>query len=172
MEQWLSTQHPDARGFTYRDVATGLLHGHVRWPDGQPPTPFGCRWRGEQQHHHGRQYLRGKAMHSWARPTDEQILARMRARRKARGCRCHLPFVDPYAYTCEADDCEWRPSELNPFGGSTRPVNEPSAKVRRVCGCGWSTSTWHVDDGSADVELNRHVRRAHGGVYPPLKGGA
>ncbi|MCU1668390.1 MAG: hypothetical protein JWP40_1317 [Blastococcus sp.] len=98
MKQWIS--HPY---FRLRDVETGLLHGHIRWPEGRPPTPYGCRWCGEKRGHHGRQYLRSKGIHGWERPTEAQILARMRARRRARGCRCHLPYVDPYR--CEADDC-------------------------------------------------------------------
>ncbi|NUP53411.1 MAG: hypothetical protein HOW97_39735 [Catenulispora sp.] len=51
------------------------------------------------------------------------------------------------------------------FGGG-RPVNEPSAKVSRVCPvCDWTTSVWHVDDGSAEAELHRHVQNAHDGSY-------
>jgi hypothetical protein len=74
-------------------------------------------------------------------------------------CRCGEPDVDPYA--CEADDCSWEFPELNPFAGA-RPVNEPSAEVSRVCGwCGWRTSVWHVDDGSAEEELYRHKWRFH-----------
>lgn len=103
MEQWISERDPAGRGFWFRNVETGLLYGHVRYPDGQPPTPYGCRWCGDERHHHGRQYLRGRGGHGWEPPTDAQILARMRARRRARGCRCHLPFVDPYR--CEADEC-------------------------------------------------------------------
>jgi hypothetical protein len=64
--------------------ASGLAHGHVRWSDDRPPTPFGCRWCGIQRSHHGRQYLNGRGMHSWVRPTDAQIKARMLARRAAR----------------------------------------------------------------------------------------
>ncbi|MDX3398391.1 hypothetical protein [Streptomyces sp. ME01-18h] len=75
-------------------------------------------------------------------------------------CRCDEPGADPYA--CEADDCTGEFSELNPFGGA-RPVNEPSAEVSRKCDrCDWRTSVWHVDDGSADEELHRHIARAHG----------
>jgi hypothetical protein len=45
------------------------------------PSPFGCRWCGYPDPH-GRQYLPGRGMHSWERPTNEQIKARMRARRE------------------------------------------------------------------------------------------
>ncbi|MGW1158466.1 hypothetical protein ACWD5Q_06735 [Streptomyces sp. NPDC002513] len=78
-------------------------------------------------------------------------------------CRCDEPGADPYS--CEADDCSGHFSELNPFGGA-RPVNVPSAEVSRTCGCGWRTSVWHVDDGSADEELHGHIVRVHGGITP------
>jgi hypothetical protein len=97
----------------YRDEATGIRHGYVRWTADRPPTPFGCRWCGDEQGHHGRQYLRSRGVHVWERPTEAQIKARMRARRNARKavCRCLLalvarpfaPVVDPWK--CEADDC-------------------------------------------------------------------
>lgn len=79
-------------------------------------------------------------------------------------CRCHEPDADPYA--CEADDCHGYTSETNPFT-IRRSVHEPSAEVSRRCGqCAYRTSVWHVDDGSAEEELERHVTRVHGGVYP------
>jgi len=77
-------------------------------------------------------------------------------------CRCAEPDADPYA--CEADDCTGEFSELNPFGGG--PVQGNDAKVSRTCGCGWTTTVWHVADGSAEAELHGHVVRVHGGVYP------
>ncbi len=77
-------------------------------------------------------------------------------------CRCDEPDADPYA--CEADDCTGEFSELSPFGGG--PVQGHDAKVSRTCGCGWRTSVWHVNDGSAEEELHGHVTRVHGGVYP------
>lgn len=46
--------------------------------------PYGCRYCGEKQAHHGRQYLGGVGMHSWEKPTDEQVKGRMLARRAAR----------------------------------------------------------------------------------------
>jgi hypothetical protein len=157
-------------GYGRRDTATGMLHGHVRWPDGTAPAPFGCRWCGVEQGGHGRRWIPGKGMHSWERPTERQIKARMLARRNARKsvCRCpqdddgprpFAPVVDPYS--CEADDCHGYFAELSPFGGGG-PVPGHDAKVSRVCGvCGWRTSVWHVDDGSAEEELHRHVTRVH-----------
>lgn len=67
-----------------RDPTTGLRRSAVRFPDGRPPTPFGCRWCGDEAHHHGRQYLPGRGGHGWERPTNAQILARMKARRALR----------------------------------------------------------------------------------------
>ncbi|MFF4752684.1 hypothetical protein ACWD5R_11290 [Streptomyces sp. NPDC002514] len=75
-------------------------------------------------------------------------------------CQCGKPGADPYS--CEADDCSGHFSELNPFAGA-RPVDERSAEVSRKCGaCGWRTTVWHVDDGSAEQELHEHVVRVHG----------
>ncbi|MFJ8538104.1 hypothetical protein [Streptomyces sp. NPDC093591] len=85
-------------------------------------------------------------------------------------CRCDEPDADPYA--CEAEDCTHEFSELNPFGGGSGPVEGKDAKVSRTCGCGWTTSVWHVDDGSAEEELHGHVTRVHGGTYPAESGGA
>ncbi|MFF9200013.1 hypothetical protein ACF09L_32880 [Streptomyces sp. NPDC014779] len=74
-------------------------------------------------------------------------------------CRCAEPDADPYE--CEAEDCTHPFSELSPFAGA-RSVNAPSANLSRTCGvCGWRTSVWHVDDGSADQELHDHISRAH-----------
>ncbi|MFF0143644.1 hypothetical protein ACFYRN_45600 [Streptomyces sp. NPDC005227] len=157
--------------FRYRDAATGMGHDHVRYPAGTAPTPFGCRWCGTEHDGHGGRYMRGKGMHHWEQPTQAQIKARMLARRNTRKavCRCPLdddawrplaPVVDPYQ--CEADDCHGYTSESNPFGA--RSIHERSAEVSRKCGqCAYRTSVWHVDDGSAEEELHRHVARVHGG---------
>lgn len=67
-----------------RDPATGLRRNPIRHPDGQPPTPFGCRRCGNPQGSHGRSYIAGAGIHTWERPTNAQILARMRARRAHR----------------------------------------------------------------------------------------
>lgn len=78
-------------------------------------------------------------------------------------CRCDEPDADPYACEAEPEDCSGYFSELNPFGGA-RPVNVASAEVSRPCGqCNYRTTVWHVDDGSAEEELHRHVVRVHGG---------
>lgn len=103
-------------GYGRRDATTGMLHGHIRWPDGQPPTPFGCRWCGTEQGGHGHRWMPGKGMHVWVQPTQAQIKARMVARRNARTsvCRCpdpmeagvpqpFAPVVDPWK--CEAEPC-------------------------------------------------------------------
>ncbi|MFB7845484.1 hypothetical protein ACFC34_00410 [Streptomyces sp. NPDC056053] len=46
------------------------------------PTPYGCRWCGDAHGNHGLSYVRSAGFHAWERPTDTQILARMRARRE------------------------------------------------------------------------------------------
>lgn len=83
-------------------------------------------------------------------------------------CRCDEPGADPYACEAEPEDCTGEFSELNPFGGGG-PVEGRDAKVSRGCGCGFRTTVWHVDDGSAEAELHEHVTRVHGGQ---LVGGA
>ena len=163
-------------GYGRRDAATGMLHGHIRWPNGTTPTPNGCRWCGigERTHPFGPTWLPGRGFHLWEQPTQAQIKARMVARRNARKdvCRCPLdddyrpfaPVFDPYM--CEASDCHGYRSEEDPFGGGSywRSVHTPSAAVSRPCGqCEFRTSLWHVDDGSAEEELHRHVVRVHGG---------
>ena len=161
-------------GYGRRDEATGMLRGHIRWPNGSPAMPSGCRWCGmaERSHPFGPTWLPGRGLHHWEPPTQAQIKARMLARRKARKaiCRCpqdddrprpFAPVVDPYE--CEAVDCHGYFSELAPSGGG--PDQGHDAKVSRTCGCGWRTSVWHVADGSAEEELHRHVVRVHGGTY-------
>ncbi|MEH0402922.1 hypothetical protein ACFY7V_03785 [[Kitasatospora] papulosa] len=64
--------------FVSADPVTGLRRGPIRWPDGTPPPPFGCRWCGHDPAMHG------MGAHSWERPTDAQMIARMKARQAAR----------------------------------------------------------------------------------------
>lgn len=66
------------------DPVTGLRSGRIRWPDGNPPDPYGCRWCGWAKAIHGRRYAGSVGMHGWATPTNEQIYARMVARRDHR----------------------------------------------------------------------------------------
>lgn len=46
--------------------------------------PFGCTYCGVEKRSHGRRYIGGSGMHAWERPSDEQVKARMLARRVAR----------------------------------------------------------------------------------------
>lgn len=59
------------------DRGTGLRRGPVRFPDGSPPPPHGCRWCGRPTWKHG-------LNEEWTRPTPAQVVARMKARRAAR----------------------------------------------------------------------------------------
>jgi hypothetical protein len=72
-------KHPSTRCRT-----CGLHHGQVRHPDGTPPAPYGCRWCGIDHAEHRARRTTAAGLHTWARPTNAQILARMRARRTAR----------------------------------------------------------------------------------------
>lgn len=48
------------------------------------PTPSGCRWCGTEQRSHGQRWIKSAGMHMWTAPTNEQRLARMKARRASR----------------------------------------------------------------------------------------
>lgn len=79
-------------------------------------------------------------------------------------CLCHLPDADPYA--CESENCTYEFPELNPVPH----VREHDAKVSRQCPrCPWRSSTWHIDDGSAEAEVHEHVTKAHQGRYTDSK---
>ncbi|MFD3336113.1 hypothetical protein ACFWV1_26220 [Streptomyces sp. NPDC058700] len=93
------------QGYGRRNPETGMVHSHIRHPDGQPPTPFGCRWCGTEQSGHGRRWKPGHGMHPWEQPTPKQILARMRARRTARRtARLNAPPAQHHATTGLAPD--------------------------------------------------------------------
>lgn len=113
------------------DPKTGLRRGPIRYPDGQPPVPSGCRWCGIEERHHAQRWSDAAEWHTWAAPTDAQILARMLARRRAHGCRCHIPTIDPWK--CAADDCAmhdqllrgWHTPVTDPFDLPTLEVARP-----------------------------------------------
>lgn len=76
-----------------------------------------------------------------------------------RECRCGPGARDPYA--CEDGGCNYPFSEMSPFGGG----GPRSAEVVRACPhCGWRTTPWHVDDGSAEADLHDHIKAVHQGV--------
>lgn len=122
-------------GYGRRDAATGMLHGHIRWPHGTAPTPYGCRWCGAQQGSHGHLFMPRRGLHRWERPTEAQIKARMLARRNARKavCRCpdpnealapqpFAPVVDPWK--CEAEHCRMHDQLI---GGWLKPLTVDEA---------------------------------------------
>lgn len=47
-------------------------------------APYGCRWCGDEQHHHGSQWAVIIGMHEWLEPSQAMILERMRRRRDVR----------------------------------------------------------------------------------------
>ncbi|WP_327259977.1 MULTISPECIES: hypothetical protein [unclassified Streptomyces] len=47
------------------------------------PSPNACRHCGLDQRGHAQQWTTFAGWHTWAQPTQDQILARMRARRAA-----------------------------------------------------------------------------------------
>jgi hypothetical protein len=126
-------------GYGRRDETTGMLHGHIRWPDGRPPTPFGCRWCGiAQGWTHCQLWIPGRGFHTWKQPTQAQIKARMLARRNARKsvCRCpdpmeygapqpFAPVVDPWK--CEAGQCRMHDYLI---GGWLKPLSFDEAMDR------------------------------------------
>jgi hypothetical protein len=47
-------------------------------------SPYGCRWCGDEQYHHGQQWAPIIGMHHWLEPSQEMILERMLRRLDAR----------------------------------------------------------------------------------------
>ncbi|MFF6903459.1 hypothetical protein [Streptomyces hydrogenans] len=98
-----------------RDPATGLRRGPIRYRDGQPPIPSGCRWCGVGHYGHAQRWKPGAGWHTWEQPTDAQILARMRARRSAPPALLHATTgwapdpdresADPYCKDCGNTAC-------------------------------------------------------------------
>jgi hypothetical protein len=91
------TKHP-----TTADEATGLHRGPIRWPDGTPPPPFGCRWCGYDRAEHRKRRTGAAGLHTWQAPTRAQILRRMLARRDARAEARRLAAVET-AFSRTAD---------------------------------------------------------------------
>lgn len=56
--------------------------------------PFGCKHCGVEKRSHGRRYIGGQGMHAWVRPSDEQVKARMLARRVARSPLPAVPELE------------------------------------------------------------------------------
>ncbi|MEU6979652.1 hypothetical protein [Streptomyces sp. NPDC046371] len=103
-----------------RDPATGLRRNPIVYPDGQPSTPYGCRWCGISERAHFQRWKASARWHTWAAPTDTQILARMRARRAARlntpPSQHHAATTwsgdwngdtDPYCADCDTRCAQW-----------------------------------------------------------------
>lgn len=82
-------------------------------------SPYGCRWCGVQQRHHGRRYKLPVGMHAWEAPWPQVILMRMRRRHTARlnvePIKYHATTGwsadetgesgEPYCADCKTDGC-------------------------------------------------------------------
>lgn len=91
-ERWTTTQvwartpierEKPVNHLTRTDPATGLRHGWIRYANGSPPAPFGCRWCGTVADNHHGDSIPGRP-HTYTRPTYKQQKLRMLARRKNR----------------------------------------------------------------------------------------
>jgi hypothetical protein len=84
--------------------------------------PYGCRWCGDEQHHHGSQWAPIVGMHQWMEPDQALILERMRRRRANRlsaeptlyhattewAADLSGESADPYCADCKTDGCrQW-----------------------------------------------------------------
>ncbi|MFB6961866.1 hypothetical protein ACFCYB_34010 [Streptomyces sp. NPDC056309] len=66
------------------DPGTGLRRSAIRFPDGEPPLPDGCRWCGATFLGHGsKRWAASQGWHRWAEPTEAQTAARQAARKAA-----------------------------------------------------------------------------------------
>lgn len=75
-----------------RDANTGLMRSVIRFRDGSPPLPDGCRWCGIPEETHGDSWSAAVAVHTWTQPTAAQVDARRAAR-----LRHGLPVPSPTA---------------------------------------------------------------------------
>lgn len=62
-----------------RDEVTGRRRSTIRFPDGSPPRPSGCRWCGSAEDTHGVRWSDAAGFHAWAAPTAAQTEARILA---------------------------------------------------------------------------------------------
>lgn len=82
-------------------------------------SPHGCRWCGDEQHHHGSQWAPIIGMHAWLQPSEAMILERMQRRRADRQAAKPSAYHAttawaasgdgeegvPYCADCQADGC-------------------------------------------------------------------
>ncbi|MFE4329686.1 hypothetical protein ACFRQM_09540 [Streptomyces sp. NPDC056831] len=62
-----------------RDETTGHRRSVIRYPDGTPPRPAGCRWCGVAEDVHDVRWSDAASFHVWATPTAAQVKARILA---------------------------------------------------------------------------------------------
>lgn len=82
-------------------------------------SPYGCRWCGDERHHHGSQWAPIIGMHRWLEPSQAMVLERMTRRHNARlnaePPKYHATTAwaadhtgesaDPYCADCKTDSC-------------------------------------------------------------------
>lgn len=82
-------------------------------------SPYGCRWCGDERHHHGSQWAPIIGMHGWLAPSQAMLLERMTSRRSDRLAALPPVFhattgwaadhtgesADPYCADCKTDGC-------------------------------------------------------------------
>lgn len=100
-------------GLVTRDSKTGLRRNGIRYLDGNPPTPAGCRWCGTREYWHGRRYVASVGWHTWTMPTIKQMLARMEARRKAAAIKRESINADREAIMVKARERRERRNRIN-----------------------------------------------------------
>lgn len=60
----------------------GLRRSGIRYPDGTPPVPGGCRWCGAPYLGHAQGiWVAARGWHQWEEPTTAQVRARSVRRR-------------------------------------------------------------------------------------------
>lgn len=120
--------------------------------------PYGCRWCGDEQHHHGEQWAPIIGMHSWLEPSQAMILERMRRRRAARQTTIppllhvttgwHVALdgesADPYCADCGRESCpRWTRIQLRldqiRFG---LPRRTRRTRKTADAGAGWGGEPW------------------------------
>jgi len=116
-------------------------------------SPYGCRWCGDEQHHHGHQWAVIIGMHPWMEPDQAMVLERMKRRRAARLAVLPLVFhattawaddgsgesADPYCADCKTPVCH-RWSRIQARLDEIRwGIPRRARNARKTAGGGWGS---------------------------------